>query len=367
MGKAFIIGFAFAMLCHQPAAAITFQRGGNVSVSRGPLVVATGDFNNDGKVDLAVGSYYCVHGSCGTVSVLLGDGHGGFAQAIESRLGKYILPAAIVSADLNKDGRLDLIVASNGLSEVLVLLGNGDGSFQPAVPYTTGSETQSVTVGDFNQDGIPDLAAVCWNEIKNVAVLLGNGDGTFQPALHLRAGSTAVAVTTSDFNGDGHADLAVASMFSSSVYILLGNGDGSFGEAVGYTTATSPRDIATGDFNHDGKLDVVIPGGLLLGNGNGTFQEAASFNVGDLAPKLTVADFDNDGNLDVATSDADNGGKVYVVLGNGNGTFKPSLGLTIGNTPWGVAAADFTGDGAADLAVTNSLTDKVAILVNTGN
>jgi len=220
-----------------------------------PLSIAVGDFNRDGKLDLAVGNW-----TSNNVSVLLGNGDGTFQAAVDYATGSE--PESVAVGDFNGDGKLDLVI-SNGLSSnVSVLLGNGDGTFQAAVNYGTGSDSSSVAVGDFNGDGKLDLAVSnSSTSDDNVSVLLGNGDGTFQPAVNYGVGVSPRALALGDFNGDGKIDLVTANIDSNNVSVLFGNGDGTFRASVDYPGGPLPlpESLAVGDFNGDGRLDLAVP------------------------------------------------------------------------------------------------------------
>src|SRR6267143_5400659 len=254
------------------------------SVGSNPTSVTAGDFNGDGKLDLAVTNL-----GSNNVSVLLGNGDGTFQAAVSYSAGTD--PRSVTSGDFNGDGKLDLVTANGGSSRVSVLLGNGDGTFQAAVSYFAGYFPLSVTSGDFNGDGIPDLA------VANGSMLLGNGDGTFQAARSYPGGSS---VTSGDFNGDGRLDLAMNG--PNTVIVLLGNGDGTFPAPVSYgTRGPTPTSVTAGDFNGDGKLDLAVTNGgfntvsVLLGNGDGTFQTAVTYTAGPYPASVTSEDFNGDG------------------------------------------------------------------------
>ena len=330
-----------------------------------PASVAVGDFNRDGKLDLAVANE-----GRNNISILLGKGDGTFQAAVNYGLGSGTPePAAVAVGDFNGDGKLDLAVANAGTSNVTVLLGNGDGTFQAPVDYAAGSGF-SVAVGDFNGDGKLDLA-VANVASNNISVLLGNGDGTFQNAVHYSAGATPFWVAVGDFNRDGKLDLVVANDGGNNVSVLLGNGDGTFQAAVNYSTGSGPTSVAVGDFNGDGKLDLAVANNasnnisVLLGNGDGTFRPAINYGAGSGSRTVAVGDFNGDGKLDlVVANNAVNGGtpSVSVLLGNGDGTFQTAVDYTAGVEPEWVALGDFNRDGKLDIAIADYSSSTVFVL-----
>lgn len=226
-----------------------------------------------------------------------------------------------VAVDLNGDGKSDVVklygASTTALGGATVLLGNGDGTFQPPVEYPTGIAPQSIQIADFNGDGIPDIAVLnLGTSTMSIAVLVGNGDGTFQnPVItnlnlpSLGAQSTMVA---GDFDGNGRADVAVIipqpQVNTSAIAVLLGNGDGTFQAPKNYDSGVFDRELAIGDFNGDGKLDLATKRNdgsnsiaVLLGNGDDTFQAAIvtpgiPSSCGSCV--FLLADFNQDGKLD---------------------------------------------------------------------
>jgi hypothetical protein len=167
------------------------------------------------------------------------------------------LPISIQAADLRGNGILDLVVASRQSNRVSVLLGNGDGTFQPARNYGTGLHPDRVIVGDFTGSGVPDLATTNYDG-NSVSIFLGNGDGTFRPARSFPAGSNPISVTAADFTGNGILDLALTSATTSNVAFLLGNGDGTFRSPLFFTADFGGYDIAAADLNGHGLPDLVV-------------------------------------------------------------------------------------------------------------
>lgn len=269
---------------------------------------------------------------------------------------------SVFVADFNGDGKPDLL-ASDGTMN----LGNGNGTFIPGTNVTLPSGGVSA-VGDFNGDGKPDILEL---GTATLLVLLGNGDGTFQKtAIGTNIGTTLIGLAAGDLNGDGKADLVGVS--NDTLLVYLSNGDGTFASSVSYSLGTTTPQgfvrLSFGDFNGDGKTDVVVtnPGPVatgevpgqeivFLGNGDGTFQ-AAKTSVGVINPVYAaVGDVNGDAKIDLAIDECDliYGCTVFILLGNGDGTFQTPYEIVSGTPPLDntgtLAGADFNGDGTMDL------------------
>jgi hypothetical protein len=339
-------------------AAVGFGAQGSVSLgSISPTDVAVGDFNGDGKADLAITSRTS---GANTVTILLGKGDGTFQPPASYPAGSGTPSIAI--ADFNGDGNSDIAVSSSdnqGSGLIGMLLGNGDGTFRPAInlPITVGfpSGLGSMAVADFNGDGKPDLLLIA----SQPAILLGNGDGTFQSPLTLQMfGPFNTSVVVGDFNGDGKPDIVIA---GNGLQIALGNGDGTFQAFSTINNGNLGARLTVADFNGDGKLDLMMSGSLsvLLGNGDGTFQPPVSSSIVGNAP--IIGDFNSDGIADLAIV---NSNTVNLLQGNGDGTFHLVLSYTTAGVPYVLAAADFNGDGRVDLAsVSTNQGGNVTILL----
>jgi hypothetical protein len=336
-----------------------------------PLSIATGDLNGDGKLDLAV-----ANGTDNTVSVFLGKPDGTFNSRIDYPTGPQ--PSSVTIGDFNGDGNLDIAVASQncvviahistiacGQASVSILLGNGDGTFQPHQDFPTATRPLSVATADLNGDGKLDLvlAGDLNGSNNSVSVLLGNGDGTFQshvdyPVPPPNGGPTWAIVA--DFNADGKPDVA-AGYGGGAVALYLGNGDGTLQVPKTFQLRDSfgaNAGAAAGDFNGDGKLDIAVTSSsgasIFLGNGDGTFTFLNVVASGD--GPVTAVDLNKDGRLDLIVVGTDSlhgtSGAVYALIGNGDGTFQPTSAEATGVWPYAVVVGDFNGDGAVDFAVT---------------
>ena len=365
----FLVTFAIALLVALAASqfailgakgntvpGVSFLPPQNYTVGSLPFNAVLADFNGDKVLDMAVANS---NPGTATISVLLGNGDGTFGTQATYAVGNS--PTALVAADFNGDHIMDLAVANElgrGANQCLsILIGNGDGTFKPAVNYPGGAAPRGTAVGDFNNDGFLDIV-VANNNGNNVSVYLGNGDGTFQPPVYYPAHTHPKAVTVGDFNNDGNEDLAVANHDSSDVSILFGDGKGHFAAPANYPVGLNPRDIHVGNLKGlANEQDLVTADGgtttisVLLGNGDGTFQNAVHYPAGNSPRWVALADYNGDGILDVAASDY-GGASVDVLLGKGGGTFGAPLKFSVGNNPTGLQAGDVNGDGKQDLVVT---------------
>lgn len=325
--------------------------------------IAVADLNGDGKLDLALTNS---EAPANAVGILLGNGDGTF-QNPPLLYSAGLLPAAIVSLDVNGDGKTDLAVAGGygvlSYFSLTTLINRGDGTFPNPIAYPVLQFPYSAVIGDFNGDGYLDIASTSLTLTGGVSVLLGKGDGTFQAHLDSSTGQSPTAIATGDFNGDHTADLVVADSTATGELLstLIGNGDGTFQNTISQSVSGTLRSLAVGDFNGDGKLDVaaVIDGtnavSIFLGNGDGSFAVPVQYPTGPmlLSPpyhNVLVADFNGDGKLDLGVA-TDNG--IAILLGNGNGTFQPfTLIPSLTSFDPGddlLALADFNGDGKPDV------------------
>jgi len=375
----FILPFALSSL--SLAQTVSFGAATGYAAGNSPKGVITADFNGDGILDLAVSNADESNSvTPDTISLYLGNGDGTFGAKTDFSVGNR--PDNLVAGDFNRDGKVDLAVINFLGSNVSVLLGNGAGSFTGGPPFPTFAATpficdpcaQKARVGDFNRDGNPDLIVALLNG-DQVSILLGNGIGGFGVPMGFAVGDAPLSLATGDFNGDGNLDVAVPNNGTGNISILLGNGLGSFPAGPPYPTyaaGTGPYDITVGDFNRDGKLDLAVTNQLtnnvsvLLGNGNGTFGVQTPYSVGVQPRGIASADVNGDGALDLIVTK--NSGGVDVLVGNGSGSFASPVSINMGSSGGfeSVALGDFNRDGRPDIAATDrTLTDTVRVSLNT--
>ncbi|HEV2383216.1 MAG TPA: FG-GAP-like repeat-containing protein [Terriglobia bacterium] len=324
-----------------------FQKHVDYAVGSNPIAIVAADFNGDGKLDLGV-----VNSSDNSISILIGNGDGTFQNQAVSAVGTN--PDSIAAGDLNGDGKTDLVVANFNDDTISVLLGNGDGTFTSASgsPFLTGTGPKSVTMADFNKDGKLDVATAD-DSVNDVSILFGNGDGTLQACAvssttcTFATGKNPVQIVTADFNSDGQPDLATANSGDNNVSILLNN-NGKFTSQTLASTYTTCTALVTADFNGDHIPDLAVTSSksntvvVLLGKGSGQFDTEVSYASGDLAPiQVASADINGDGHPDlVIANSADN--DISVLLNNTTGGF--ISGLTVSSTftsPISLTVADF--------------------------
>ena len=328
-----------------------------------PAEDRTADLNADGRLDIIAENY-----SSNTVSVFMGHGDGTFAAKVDYPTGAG--PWSLAVTDVNADGKADIVTGNLGASSASVLLGNGNGTFAAKTDYATGSAPECLRVGDVNADNKPDIVST--NSTANtVSVLLGNGNGTFRTKTDFATSGHPTSIDLGDVNGDSKTDLVTANTTPSTVSVLMGNGDGTFQTKVDYATGAQPYTVIVADVNHDNKLDIATvnygasTASILLNNGNGTFKTKVDYPTGAGPYALAIADLNHDGVPDLVTTNHD-ASTVSILFGNGDGTFSANrIDRATGAGPFWVALGDFNGDGYGDLATTDTTANTMSTMLGT--
>jgi hypothetical protein len=343
----------------------TFAAQATITAASRPAGLVSADFTGDAVPDLAVST---IDG----LVLLINNGHGGFSANTTNVASSG---GALAVGDLNNDGKSDLVLVNPSSSVLTVLLGDGNGGFQPSPLISAGAIATFVALGDFDNDGKLDIAAGGGGFPTPISIFRGKGDGTFQPPSVIGFPASAPGLVVGDFNHDNYLDVASLDSGDNNVVILLGDGKGNLTTRADITLPTLSDASATfggvgssafADIDHDGKLDIVVlqytqgMQGLngiitvLPGNGDGTFRQAvttpvANFGIG----QMILSDFNGDGKIDVATAQDPTTGLISVVLGNGDGTFGAPVANPVslsGGVIQDMVGGDFNKDGKGDLA-----------------
>jgi len=340
-----------------------------------PADVVVGDVNGDGHLDTLIANT-----GTSDVTVLLGDGAGGLRPTYGSPFPAGMASHLLVVGDLNTDGKPDLALTAHDSNGVTVLLGDGQGGFSPAVgsPFealqAVNAHNHGLLLGDANGDGALDIITANQDD-NSVSLLLGDGRGDFRPAdgSPFAVGLRPYPPAVGDTDQDGNLDIVIPNFGSNDVTVLLGNGKGGFAAARGspHPVERAPYFAALGDVNGDASLDVLVTHDdsslltILFGDGRGSFKKApgAPVDAGRRGWKVLLGDMNGDGAMDLITSTV--GDSVVVLLGDGGGAFEPAIGspFATGRGPWGVAVADLDRDGSPDIITANTDSNDLTVLL----
>jgi hypothetical protein len=336
-----------------------------------PIHVVAADMNGDAHADLVVVQQW-IGSSSGRVTVMLGDGAGGFTLMTPAPVGQDPRGAAV--GDFNLDGKLDVVTGNNLSNDLTFLPGLGNGNFGPGRTTGLGASGGFPAAADFNGDGVLDLVMTSETVAKPAQTLFGVGDGTFVPNAILLSGDTPRNPLLCDFDHDGALDIAVPNSGSGDVSLMFGNGQGSFEPPVHVGTDGGPSQASVTDLNGDGFCDLVTANegnnsvSVLVGGPRGTVG-TPTINVGRAPLGAAAADFNHDGHVDLAVVNRDDS-TVSIYRGDGEGGLFQSQVLGVGINPVAIKAADLDKDGFADLVVAdqgifgNSQNDTIDVVMN---
>ncbi len=366
----------------QSSAQVSFLPAHGYSVGNRPLSITAADLNGGGKVDLI-----CANGNDGTLNVLTNNGSGDFGISATYFVGgDFSHPTTcVVVADVNGDGRLDLISSNVGGNSLNLLTNDGAGNFSFGMPITVGGNSgyssENVTPADVNGDGKIDLIVSIFGD-NSVRVLTNSGQGVFGLSATFAANGPA-AVAVADINNDSKPDLIIANeglfpSWNNTITIFTNQAGGVFGSNATYTVGSGPVWVAVADINGDQKADLICanynvgnsPGTLtvLTNNGYGVFGFNATCTVGGEPAKVIAEDFNGDGHIDLASVNAGSGpdypGTISVLTNNGSGSFALAATLSVGARPLSFVAADINANGRLDFISANYYSNSLWVFTN---
>lgn len=342
-----------------------------------PEGLTVGDFNGDGRLDIAT-----ANSESDDVSILLGNGNGTFQSAYSFGVGQS--PMFLTTGDLNQDGTLDLVVAEAGADRVAVLLGKGDGFFDLPVPYPTGKGPTSIAVGDVDQDHDLDLVVVNSGRFGNYppfswSVLLNDGGGEFLPAHQFeepgRDGLFPTSASLADLNDDGLPEVTLTWSQPSwrtpngYVSVFQNQGQGTFSPWQTIQAGLTLSAVTQTNLDDDENLDLIVASlftdslKVLLQQRPGQYTKPANLDVGFSPVAVAYDDLDGDGHLDLISTNRSSN-STSILLGRGDGSFQPAGHYAVGIRPTAMGIEDFDDDGLPDIVTANSGSDDVSILLS---
>lgn len=362
MNRLSIVAFA-ACLIPAAAFALAFSGPNNLATGERPAGVAVGDFNGDGRTDIAVAT-----DNLDKIEVFFGAGGGAFSAPTAYLTGAGTGPDALRAADVDGDLDLDLVFTLHNVNQIGTLINSG-GVFALGPTGATGVNPIGLASGNLNADALPDFVAVNRDD-NSITVLLNTGGGF--AASNVAVGLDPRSVALGDLDGDGDSDAVVSNHDSRTVSVLF-NSAGTLGSQVTYSVGGNvrPAGVALGDVDGDLDLDILAAtsgNGLnfvsVLKNSGGVFGAPINFNSGGVNPdSLAVADFDQDGDRDVVVTNQDSN-TIGILVNPGTGTFGAATTMPTGTTPGPIAVGDLNGDSGLDLAVSNRDSNNLSLFMN---
>ena len=356
----------FAAVNSATAQGLTFTTN-TYPVGNGPNI-AVADVNGDGRLDLITANY-----STNTLTILTNNGVGGFGFYATLTVGQH--PGSVIAVDVNRDGYVDLVSCNHLDNSLTILTNNGSGVFGYNTTLPVGYFPQYVTAVDINDDNSPDIISANWTSPGTLTVYTNIGNGVFRTNTTFTVGNDPQIVTTADINDDGYVDLITANYSGNTLTILTNSGAGVFGSNATLTVGINPQWVIAADLFGRGKPDLVCANvgtnniTIFTNNGKGIFGFNTNITVIGKPFCVVVADFNGDGKLDLVTANAGGyptgvGNTLTVLTNNGTG-FGYNTTLTVGTAPYWIAAADVNSDGKPDLIASNYKDNTVTVLMNT--
>lgn len=368
--KILVTGIAICSLGTDLGAQVAFSLSSSPGVGSNPRGVIAADVNGDGKMDLISANQNSI--SANTLSVLTNDGSGGFATAATLAAGSQ--PYSVAAADLTGDGNLDLVCANYGANSVTVFANDGSGGFSPLITVPVGTRPKCVIAVDVNSDGRPDIITAN-SSSSTLTVLLNEGAGSYFTAVDSSpvTGTGPACVTAADLNGDGQVDLISANVTDSTraFTILTNTGAGKFAPAPVPNNFFHSAWVTAADVNGNGRMDLICLGASTSGNavsiytnnGNGGVTLAGTAPTGATPYAVVAADLNGDGKVDLATANQGNNTST-ILTNNGNGGFSAALSPVVGSGPEALTTADVNGDGKVDLITANWNVATLSVMTN---
>jgi len=359
----------------------TFKAPVSYATAADPRMVIVADFNDDGKLDLAT-----ANADSETISVLLGNGDGTFQAHMDNSTAIAASCISLAAGDLRNDGRRDIVAGCQSESKVAVLLSNGNGTFKPAKAYPVPAGVDIVALGDFNGDGKLDVAVTNGGTYDMVSILPGSGTGTLKAAVVFGTNYGPSGIAAADFNGDGKLDIVTSDnggpfgVTMATISVLLSNGKDLFAARTDYAVSTESvsgayTGIAAADLTGNGKPDLIVPityafepyeFSILKNKGNGTFDAPVSYTLPIAPDAVAAGDFNNDHKADIAIMNFGGSGSISVLLNSGTGTFPTYTQYPINGYGYGIAVGDFNKDGNLDIVATDATQNTISILLGNG-
>ncbi|MDB6024922.1 MAG: hypothetical protein JWM68_1145 [Verrucomicrobiales bacterium] len=352
------------------AAQVSFTLSSSPAVGTNPRGVISADVNGDGAPDLISANQSPITGN--TLSVLTNNGTGGFATAATLSAGSQ--PYSVAAADVNADGKIDLICANMNANSITVFTNNGSGGFAGLITVTVGTKPKCVIARDVNGDGLPDLITAN-STAATLSILLNQGSGSYFTgvASSPATGTGPACVAAADVNGDGKVDLISANVSDSTraFTVLTNNGTGTFSAATSPNNFFGSQWITASDVNGDGRMDLICVGSpsganavsIYTNTAASTFLLSSTAATGTTPYAVVAVDINGDNKVDLVTANQGNN-TMTILTNNGGGAFALALSATVGSGPEALTAADVNLDGKLDLITANWNVATLSVMTN---